>query len=66
MDDMIKRIKREIRNYFLNVLNESKNDVFTKEDLNILTHNKNIQKIINGEVAKKENNKKSNSELPRG
>ena len=51
MSDVI-RLKARIKEYFCKVIDESEEDFMSKEDKNVLTYNKDIQKMLDEELAK--------------
>lgn len=48
----VNRLKARIKEYFCKVIDESEEGFMSKEDKNVLTYNKDIQKMIDEELAK--------------
>src|SRR5574344_1369569 len=48
----VNRLKAKIKEYFCKVINESEEGFMSKEEKNVLTYNKDIQKMIDEELAK--------------
>lgn len=48
----VNRLKARIKEYFCKVIDEGEEGFMSKEDKNVLTYNKDIQKMIDEELAK--------------
>ena len=48
----VNRLKARIKEYFCKVIDESEEGFMSKENKNVLTYNKDIQKMIDEELAK--------------